>query len=77
MAERRTNEIATAVGLAAYVLLLFGTLEAWKLTRWLGLGIPYELLAIPSVLAALVIHPAAEWARDLAERRARRSTTGS
>lgn len=77
MSERRTDEIATAVGLGACVLVILAAWEAWKLTNWLGWGVPYELLAIPSVLSALVISPASDWARALVERRARRSTTDS
>lgn len=77
MSERRTDEIATAVGLGACVLVILAAWEAWKLANWLGWVIPYELLAIPSVLSALIISPASNWARTWVDRRAHRSTTDS
>lgn len=77
MSKRRLDEIASAVGLAAYVLVLLAAWEVWRFTNWLGWGVPYELLSFPSVLAALVVSPASDWARSVAERQARRSTKDS
>lgn len=57
------NDRATAAGLAAYVILLVVAYGVWRLTARWGWGIPDELLVIPAVVGALVIHPSAEWYR--------------
>lgn len=77
LSEARRDNAAIWVGIAAYVLLLACFSGLWELTRSWHWGIPFELLAFPSLFCVFIINPAADWFRGLAEGSRRRDTTGS